>query len=133
MKQQSEPRLLLLYYGATIVFLVLDYGFDVNLRVAAFAALPGLRGGYYLAIFACLGTMLWRPAWATAISVVESLVTLVTLILGMALRSMGISYGMIEAGTAPVSPAEIFNFLLSGSVAYYAWNRGMKSLFGRRE
>ena len=130
MKQQSEPRLLLLYYAATIVFLVLDYGFNVNLRIAALDAFPALRGGYYLVIFGCLGLMLWRPAWATAIGVVESTVTLAALIINMWLRSAGFAHVAIEAGVTPVTVAEIVNFLLSGSIAYYAWNRGMHRLFG---
>ena len=130
MKQQSEPRLLVLYYAATIVFLVLDYGFNVNLRIAALDAFPGLRGGYYLVIFACLGLMLWRPAWATAIGVVESTVTLAALIINMWLRSVGLTFVVDDTVATPVTVAEIFNFLLSGSIAYYAWNRGMHELFG---
>ena len=51
MKQQSDPRLLVVYYAATIVFLALDYGFNVNVRLAAFDQVPVLRGGYYLADF----------------------------------------------------------------------------------
>ena len=130
MKQQSDPRLLKLYYAATVVFLALDYGFGVNIRLAALDAFPGLRGAYYLVIFACLGLMLWRPAWATVIGVVESTVTLAALIINLWLRTMGFTYDDSGTGVAPVTGAEIFNFLLSGSVAYYAWNRGMQHLFG---
>ena len=132
MKQQSDPRLLVLYYAATIVFLVLDYGFNLNLRIAALDALPELRGAYYLVIFACLGLMLWRPAWATAIGVIESTAMLATLIINMWLRSVGLTYVANETWAGPVTGAEIFNFLLSGSIAYYAWNRGMQDLFGSR-
>lgn len=133
MKQQSDPRVLVLYYAATIVFLLLDYGFDVNVRLAALDAFPGLRGAYYLVIFACLGIMLWRPAWATAIGIVESAVTLAALIINLWLRTMGFTYDDSGMGVAPVTASEIFNFLLSGSVAYYAWNRGMQQLFGRQK
>ena len=133
MKQQSDPRLLVLYYAATVIFLVLDYGFSVNVRIAALEAFPGLRAAYYLAIFACLGLMLWRPAWASAIGVVESTLTLALLIINMWLQIMGFSYSDDGLTAAPVGVAEIINFLLSGSVAYYAWNRGMQQLFGPRK
>ena len=58
-------RVLQLYYAATIVFLVLDYGFGVNVRIAGLQGFPALKAGYYLVIFACLGLVLWRPAWST--------------------------------------------------------------------
>ena len=130
MKQQSESRLLVFYYAATVLFLMLDYGFGVNVRVAALAAFPGLRAAYYLVIFGCLGFMLWRPAWTTAIGVVESLATLIALIMTMALRSMVVSEHMLETGTGFVTVPEIINFLISGSVAYFSWHRGMVQLFG---
>ena len=130
MKQQSDPRLLVLYYAATVIFLVLDYAFDVNVRVAALDAYPGLRASYYLVIFGCLGLMLWRPAWTTAIGVVESLATLIALIMNMALRSMVVSEHMLESGTGFVTMPEIVNFLISGFVAYFSWHRGMTRLFG---
>ena len=130
MKQQSDQRLLVFYYAATVVFLVLDDGFNVNVRVAALDAVPVLRGGYYLVIFGCLGLMLWRPAWATVIGVVESLATLISLIMNTALRSMIVSEEMLETGTGFITTAELINFVISGSIAYYSWNRGMTRLFG---
>ena len=132
MKQQSDPRLLVLYYAATVLFLVLDFGFNVNVRVAALDQVPVLRGGYYLVIFACLGLMLWRPAWTTVIGVVESMATLVSLIMSMALRSMIVTEEMLDSGAGFVTSAEIVNFVISGAVAYYAWDRGMRQLFGPR-
>ena len=126
-------HLLLFYYAATIVFLMLDYGVGVNVRVAALEAYPGLRAGYYLVILTCFGVMLWRPSWATAIGVVESLATLVALIMNMALRSMIVTDQMLEAGVGFVTTAEIVNFVISGSIAWFSWQRGMTELFGKRE
>jgi len=135
MSSRSIPesrRLLVFYYAATIVFLMLDYGFSVNVRVAALEAYPGLRGGYYLVILACFGVMLWRPSWATAIGVVESLATLVALIMNMALRSMIVTDQMLETGVGFITTAEIINFVISGSIAWFFWQRGMTALFGKR-
>lgn len=118
------------YYAATIAFLVLDYGFGMNVRIAGLQAFPGLKAGYYLVIFGCLGLTLWRPAWSTAVGVVESLATLVTLIFSVALRSMFPGDLALETGAGFVSVAELVNFVLTGSIAWYAWHRGMTQLFG---
>ena len=127
----SGPRRVLqAYYAATIVFLMLDYGAGVNVRVAALQSFPELRAGYYLVIFACLGLVIWRPAWSTAVGVVESLAIIVALIFTVALRSMFVSDSMFEAGGGFVSVAELLNFLISGSIAWFAWQRGMTQLFG---
>jgi hypothetical protein len=136
MNSQSAPvfrRLLAFYYAATIVFVILDYGFNVNVRIAGLEAYPGLRAGYYIVIFACLGLVLWRPAWSTAIGVVESLTTLVTLIMNVALRSMIVTDQMLETGVGFVTTAEIVNFVISGSIAWYSWQRGMSALFRPRD
>jgi len=134
MSSRSIPesrRLLVFYYAATIVFLMLDYGFGVNVRVAALEAYPGVRAGYYLVILACFGVMLWRPSWATAIGVVESLATLVALIMNMALRSMIVTDQVLETGVGFITTAEIINFVISGSIAWFFWQRGMTALFGK--
>ena len=128
----DSRRVLQVYYAATIVFLMLDYGIGVNVRVAALQGFPGLRAGYYLVIFACLGLVMWRPAWSTAVGVVESLATLVTLIFSVALRSMLVTEYALEAGAGFVSTAELVNFLISGAIAWFAWQRGMTQLFGPR-
>ena len=127
----ESSRVLQAYYAATVVFLLLDYGAGLNLRIAGLQHLPDLKAGYYLAIFGCLGLTLWRPAWSTAIGVVESLVTLVTLIFSVALRAM-LAPQAIESGAGLVGMTEIVNFLISGSIAWYAWHRGMTALFGPR-
>lgn len=126
----ASPRILQAYYAATIVFLMLDYGFGLNVRVAGLDGFPGLKAGYYLVMFACLGLTVWRPAWSTAVGVVESLAILVTLIFSVALRSMFPSDQMFETGAGFVSTPELVNFVLSGSIAWYAWHRGMTQLFG---
>lgn len=131
--QNVEPRRILqAYYAATIVFLLLDYGFGLNLRIAGLEGFPQLKAGYYLVIFGCFGLTLWRPTWSTAVGVVESLATLVTLIFSVALRSMFLGPQMAETGAGFVGVAEIANFLIAGSIAWFAWQRGMTALFGPR-
>ena len=123
-------RIVQAYYAATIVFLMLDYGAGLNVRIAGLEGFPQLKAGYYLVMFACLGLTLWRPGWSTAVGVVESLATLVTLIFSVALRSMIPSAQLLEGAAGFIGVAEIVNFLLAGSIAWYGWQRGMTQLFG---
>ena len=106
----APRRVLQAYYAATIVFLMLDYGAGLNVRIAGFEGLPQLKAGYYLVIFACFGLLLWRPAWSTAISVVESLATLVALIFSVALGSLFPTDQMLESGAGPFGVPELVNF-----------------------
>lgn len=127
----APRRIVQAYYAATIVFLMLDYGAGLNVRIAGLEGFPPLKAGYYLVMFACLGLTLWRPGWSTAVGVVESLATLVTLIFSVALRAMIPTEQVLEGGAGFVGVADIVNFLLAGSIAWYAWQRGMTQLFGQ--
>lgn len=124
----TAERVLPWYYAASIVFLLLDYGAGINLRVAFLEPWPIARGAYYAACLACFGLMIWRPGWALAIGTVESLVTIVALILSMAVRVMVPNDAIFSGNASFVTLQEIMNFLISGSVAYLAWVRGLRAL-----
>lgn len=124
----STRHVLLAYYAATALFLLLDYGFSINVRLAFLDAHPDWRGAYYGLCFGCLALIIWRPALDVIVGAVESLLTLVALILHLALRVMLISDDMLETGAGFVTMPEIINFLISGGIAYFAWAQGMKSL-----
>ena len=121
-------RILPLYYAATAFFLLLDYGFGLNVRIAFLDALPAARMAYYGICFACLGLMIWRPSWTTFIGTFESLVTLIALIFGMAVRVMIPNDAIFEENTTILTYQEVINFVIAGSVAYLAWIRGLKEL-----
>jgi hypothetical protein len=121
-------RILPWYYAGTAFFLLLDYGLGINVRVAFLDQLPTARLAYYGICFACLALMLWRPGWATLIGTFESLVTLVALIFSMAVRVMVPNDAIFEENAPFVNVQEIINFVISGSVAYFAWIKGLKKL-----
>ncbi len=121
-------RILPWYYAATAVFLVFDYALGINVRIAFLDAWPAARLGYYAVCFACLGLVLWRPRWTTLVGTFESLVTLVALILGMALRVMIPIDAIVGENAAIVTYQELVNFVISGSVAYLAWVTGIRQL-----
>ena len=124
----SSQSVMRSYYLATVLFLLLDIVFSVNVRIAFLDSQDTLRALYYAIIFACMVLILWRPGWTVIISVVESFVLLVALILNMGMRTMLVSDAMLESGTGFVTMPEIFNFMITGSIAYLAFMQGMKDL-----
>lgn len=121
----------MVYYAATALFLALDFGLGINVRVAFLESLPGFRLGYYAVCFACLALMIWRPAWTTAVGVIESLATLIALIVNMALRSMIVTDQMLETGAGFVTMPEVINFLIAGFAAYFSYAKGASDLATR--
>lgn len=129
MKSATSPAMVLrFYYAATVIFVLLDYGAHINVRVAFLEPYPLARLFYYGFCFACLVLMLWRPAWTTLVSTAESLVTMIALIFSMALGSMIVTDQMIETGTGFVTAEELMNFIIAGSAAYYSWVAGLRKL-----
>ena len=130
-RNMGASRLLTFYYAATVLFLLLDFAAGINVRLAFLENLPAARAAYYLVCFACLGLMLWRPAWTEIISAFESLVTLAALIIGMGMRTLLASDRMLEGGADPLTVEQVINFLLAGGIAYIAWVRGINALIRR--
>ncbi len=128
----NSRQLMQAYYMATAVFFLLDVTADINIRIAFFENAPALKWTYYLICFGLGGFMLWRPMMTTLLSVVESLVVVVSLTLTMGMRVMTVSSGALESGGSVVTMEEILNFVISGSIAYFAWVRGMQELRGLR-
>ena len=62
-EQGKSAKLLLWYYAFTAVFMLLDYGFDLNVRLTFLDDQPAWRFAWYLFCFASLGLMWWRPDW----------------------------------------------------------------------
>jgi hypothetical protein len=124
----SAERLLPGYYAATAVFMLVDYGFGINVRVAFLEPWPEARAAYYGVCFACLGLMAWRPGWATLIGTFESLATLVALIVSMAVKVMIPSDAIFSENASIVRVQELVNFLIAGTVAYMAWINGGRAI-----
>ncbi len=114
-------KLLIVYYAATLLFMVFDYFFGINVRIAFLDSWPMARLAYYAVCFACLAIMIWRPGWQALVSAIESLTVIIALTLAMGVRVMVVSDDTLETGRNIVTAQEILNFLISGSVAYYAW------------
>jgi hypothetical protein len=129
-KTPHSQSIIRAYYVATVLFLLLDLVLNINVRIAFLEPYPTMRACYYAVIFGCMALILWKPAWTITISAFESLVTLIALIMSMGIRSMLITDAMLEGNAAFISGPEIINFVITGSIAYLAFQRGMKELGG---
>ena len=124
----DSNKVLVLYYAATAVFVVLDFALDFNIRIAFLESMPMARVAYYGVCFTCLALMLWQPAWTVLIGAFESLVTLSALIIAMGMRVLLVTDGMLETGKGFITMPEIYNFIISGGIAYVAWAKGINHL-----
>jgi len=57
----TTAKILRIYYAGTLLFIILDYFLNINVRLAFLEAWPEMRALYYLLLFVCLGLMILRP------------------------------------------------------------------------
>jgi hypothetical protein len=121
----ASTRLITGYYGATVIFILLDYLLDFNIRLIFLDAWPAWRTLYYGMCLCFFGVMLWRPSWSSAIGAAESLLTLSALIISTATRVMIVSDEMIEEGRGFVTVNELLNFAIAGTISYLSLMGGV--------
>lgn len=115
------------YYAATLLFAALDFGADINVRVAFLESTPTWRVAYYLLCAICFVLVYWRPQWAALVAAAESLANVTGLILDTGIQVLVPG----DLGTRGfVSVEAMVNFVLSGSIAYWVWHRRARALFG---
>lgn len=122
----TQKTVLQSYYGATLIFLLIDVVFGLSIRIAFLDANPAIKMGYYAFCMACFILMVWKPALTVLIGATESLVTLVSLILLMGMRVMVPTDQMLETGVITIS--EMLNFIIAGGIAYIAWSQAILAL-----
>ena len=112
------------YYFLTPAFILLDYAFGVNLRLAPVVP-PHLKILYYAVCLGMAAWMLWKPAWAHLAALMECSLNILLLILSL----FGPFYQFLntvgEPGTEapPLTPGMGIDFILAGivwTVAFYA-------------
>ena len=109
-------RILLSYYLATPLFLLLDLVWHAPLRVA-FIQSAGLRFAYYGFCFLC-GLMMWRkPAIAAPLGMLECVINLLLIMLSILLPIWGAADALAAGGGLPeFGLARLFNVMLSGAM-----------------
>jgi hypothetical protein len=118
------------YYWATFLFLFLDIGFNVNIRVVGLAGFPVYKNFYYGLCLCCLGFIAWRPALAPLVAVVESGSNIALLCLGILLPIYEMPEQVLSGvPITPITTLHVLNFLVSGSVGVWSFHRGVISKF----
>ena len=109
-------RILLSYYLATPLFLLIDLVWHAPLRVA-FIQSDGMRLAYYGFCFLC-GLVMWqKPLFAPALGMLESAVNLLLIMLSILLPIWGAADSLAAGGGLPdFGLARIANVMLSGTM-----------------
>jgi hypothetical protein len=109
-----------IYYGGTVLFALADWGFGENVRAVGLASYPGLKTGYYGGCILCAILVRSFPHWSALITLSESTVNLVTLMLSILLPYYSLleSPGNLQALTeSPITPNLVMNFMIAGGVS----------------
>jgi hypothetical protein len=128
-----------LYYAITPLFILLDYFWGINIRVAILDSEPMYKGLYYGFCIFC-GIMVYIVPWCSAIvALVES-----AIILGMTILGVFMQYAqailqvddVLNADIQTISivgPPHVINLVLAGGIALYTLRRSINELANIRE
>ena len=122
------------YYLATPVFLLLEFVFDLDLRVSPFIGDPRWRLVYYVLCFGCMTIILLKPALLVAVGLFECSLNIVVLFVGAALTWMfpfiPESPDEIEIffRENPATLTSVVNFLIVGGMWIVCFHRRMMLL-----
>lgn len=124
----GEARWAWIYYGATPLFYIADAFFGFNVRVAAFDAQPGLKLAYYGACIACGGISYWRPRWSVAVTLTESSINILALILGIMLPIYALPDAILSGGEVanPITHERVMNFIIAGTAWSFVFYRTLR-------
>ena len=131
----TSSKLRFIEYALAVLFLLaplwalLDFGFDLNLKVSLLESSLSLRIGYYVVILA-LGVLMWRfPRIAPPLGVVESGIHVTLIVLSVFLPYVKLLESASEGGelTMPQMPwgAMVLNVLILSLGIAGSWGEVM--------
>lgn len=116
------------WYWLTPVFVVLDWLFDLNWRVAGLDE-PPLRAVYYLGCLVCACLISWRPATAPWVGLAESVINFTLLIVGVWLSLVAAPAAIADSQPIQVMTlGRLVNFLLVGTILVLSFNRSIAAM-----
>jgi hypothetical protein len=130
---RGAPRLLLAYYLATPLFVVLDLVAGINLRTTFLDGAPALKAAYYAASLGCGAAIARWPARAALIGLLESGTNIGLLILGVGLAYLRVlDAALADTPLPPVfTTASALNLALSAVVLGTSYVGAMSRWRGR--
>lgn len=130
---RGAPRLLLGYYLATPLFVVLDLVAGINLRTTFFDGAPALKAAYYAASLGCGAAIVRWPTRAALVGLLESGANIGLLILGVGLAYLRVLDAALADGPLPpvFTSASAMNLALSAVMLSTSHVGAMSRLRGR--
>jgi len=112
------------YYFLTPAFILLDYAFGVNLRMAPIVP-PGWKLPYYVVCMGIALLMAWKPLLSHFMALLECSLNILLLILSLFLPVYHLMNAIGDPGTETplLTMGMVVNFILSGivwTIAFYA-------------
>jgi hypothetical protein len=128
-----------LYYAVTPVFILLDYFWGINIRVAILDSEPLYKGFYYGFCILCGVAVYFIPRYSSVVAVFESAIILVMTALGpfilyaRAISQMDDVLNTDLEAIGLVGPEHVVNFVLVGVIALYTFRKSLDELADIRE
>lgn len=128
-----------LYYAVTPLFILLDYVWNINVRVAILDAEPLYKGLYYGFCIFCGVAVYLLPRYSSVVAVFESGIILVMTALGpfilyaRAISQMDDVLNTDLEAIGLVGPEHVVNLVLAGGIALYTFRRSINELADIRE
>lgn len=127
MKQFQPLRWPQYYYASTVAFALLDWLAGANVRAAGLADYPGMRIAYYALCVICALVVRLAPPWSAPVTLAESTVNIVMLILSVLMPLYTFDEETAPALSAAY-PQIVANFLIAGTAATVAFYQSLYAL-----
>ncbi len=115
---KKSQKLVLGYYLATPLFVLLDGAFGANVRIAALDGEPGWKYAYYALCLVCAGAVWSGVRRSTLLALAECSVNILLLCLGVLLPQYRLAEAILEGGTVenPLALGHVVNFAIAAGI-----------------
>ena len=128
-----------LYYAITPIFILLDYLWHINVRVAILDTEPLYKGLYYGFCIFCGVAVYLMPRYSSVVAVFESAIIIVMTILGVFIQYARTISQMDDVLNTDfetiglVGPEHVVNLVLIGVIAIFTFRKSLDELANIRE
>lgn len=106
------------YYWSIFFFMILDYGFGINIRITGFIYHPTLKFLYYIFCISCLFLIYKFPSKSARIGLIESTTNIVILIFSIYLPMFSAA-DLVESGQLDrlgITTEKVINMVFAGTI-----------------
>ena len=111
------------YYWSIFIFMILDYGFGINIRITGFLYHPILKFLYYLFCITCLIIIYKFPGKSAKVGIIESTTNIVILIFSIYLPLFSTA-DLMESGqfnSLGITAEKVVNLIFAGTINVIAF------------